>query len=247
VAPNIALRQARMRRHLSQGELARLIRESGFRSGRSAPCTERTVQRWEAGAVARPQGRYLLALEEVFGQPAENLGFDADRRFGMDRDRMLSDAGLDAAVPLPDPAASYGPLSGIWLSEYEYPSSGRGASYRNRHYVLVLQRGARLMVRSVSAEQSALSMDMSVNGQVVTGAWTEQTEAGGYYGGAVYHGALQFLLDPTGHRMEGEWVGFGRNLKVNHGEWTLTLVEGQVGSEALRRWNRVPERPDFQP
>jgi hypothetical protein len=55
----------------------------------------------------------------------EDLGLDADQRLGMDRERTLADAGLDSSMPLPDPAANYGPLSGIWLSEYEYPSSSR--------------------------------------------------------------------------------------------------------------------------
>lgn len=240
MAPNTALREARIAARLSQGDLARLIREAGFRSGYATPCTERTVQRWESGKVQCPQGRHLLALEAVLGQPAESLGFDADRNYGVDRARMLADAGLDAAMPLPDPAARYGPLTGIWLSEYEYPSSGRGTLV-NRHYVVMLQRGARLMVRSVPAARSALSMDMAVNGHVVTGTWTEQTDPAGYYRGAVYHGAVQLLLDPTGHRMAGEWVGFGREMTVNHGTWSLTLVDGDVSAEALGQWNRMPE------
>lgn len=230
-----------MRARLSQGDLARMIRESGFRTGLPTPCTERTVQRWEAGKVQCPQGRYLLALEGVLGQPAETLGFDADTRYGIDRERMLADAGLDSAIPLPEPTESYGGLTGIWLSEYEYPSSGRDASFTSQHYVMVLQRGARLMIRSLPAAKSRLSMDLSINGQVITGTWTEQTQLDGYYMGAVYHGAIQVLLEPTGHRMSGKWVGFGRELEVNVGPWSLTLVDEQVSVEAVERWNRTPE------
>lgn len=230
-----------MRARMSQGELARMIRESGFRSGLPIACTERTVQRWEAGGVRCPQGRYLIALEDVLGEPAENLGFDADARHGMDRDQMLADAGLDATMPLPEPTARYGALTGIWLSEYEYPSSGRGRSFTGRHYAMVLQRGARLMVRSLPASRSRLSMDLTLNGQVATGTWTEQTQVDGYYKGAVYHGAIQVLLEPTGHRMTGKWVGFGRELEVNVGPWSLTLVDEHVDAEAVERWNREPE------
>lgn len=241
MAPNTALREARKRARLSQGDLARRIRESGFHDGVPTPCTERTVQRWEAGTVQCPQGRYLIALEGVLGQPAETLGFDADTRHGMDRDRVLADAGLDATMPLPEPAASYGGLTGIWLSEYEYSSSGRGASFTSQHYVMILQRGARLMIRSLPASKSKLSMDLSINGQVVTGTWTEQTQVDGYYKGAVYHGAIQVLLEPTGHRMSGKWVGFGRELEVNDGPWSLTLVDEQVSVEAVERWNQTPK------
>jgi transcriptional regulator with XRE-family HTH domain len=238
---NAALREARLAARMSQGDLARKIRETGFRNGQHAPCTERTVQRWESGQVTRPQQRYLLALESVFGQPAQNLGFEASEHYGMDRGRMLADAGLDTAMPIPDAAALQGRLTGIWLSEYEYPSSGRGRTMHSRHYVMVLQRGAQIMVRSLPASASQLSMDMKINGQVVTGTWGEATEQAGYYQGALYEGALQMLVDPTGHRMEGEWVGFGRSLKVNHGAWSLTLVDAEVGAEAVQRWNRVPE------
>src|ERR1019366_6395055 len=146
---NVALREARISAHMSQTELARRIREAGFGSGDSNGCSPRMVQRWESGETRRPHARYLLALEGVLGQPVENLGFDADVRHGMDRARALADASLDSVLPLPEPAESYGPLTGIWLSTYEYRSSGRDATFTSRHYVMLLQRGARLMVRSL--------------------------------------------------------------------------------------------------
>jgi transcriptional regulator with XRE-family HTH domain len=241
MAPNTALRDARLSAHLSQGDLAREIRDAGFRFGYQAPCTERLVQRWESGQTACPQARYLLALESVLGQPADSLGFEATERYGMDRDRLLADAGLDATMPLPDPRGHYGRLTGIWLSEYEYPSSSRKRTFTSRHYVMLLQRGARLIIRSLPASASQLSMDMKANGQVVTGTWAEVTDPRGHYAGAAYEGALQFLVDPTGRRMEGQWVGFGREMKVNHGAWSLTLVDAEVGAEAVQRWNRIPE------
>ena len=238
---NTALREARRRAHLSQSDLARRIREAGYLSGDTNGCTREMVQRWESGKVRRPQARYLLALENVLGQPAENLGFDADLRYGMDRARTLADAGLDAALRLPDPAERSGPLTGIGLSDYEYRSSGRDATYTRKHHVMLLQRGARLMVRSLPASASQLSMDLSVNGRVVTGTWTEQTQGDGYYRGAVYHGALQMLQDEDGRLLAGKWVGFGKDGEVNDGPWSLTLVDERVDTEAVERWNRVPE------
>jgi transcriptional regulator with XRE-family HTH domain len=241
---NTALREARRRAHLSQSDLARKIREAGYLSGDTNGCTREMVQRWESGKVRRPQARYLLALENVLGQPAENLGFDADLHYGMDRGRALAEAGLDSALPLPDPAERYGPLSGIWLSAYEYRSSGRDSTFTSRHYVMVLQRGGRLMVRSLPASESLLSMDMSANGQVVTGTWTEQTRGDGYYRGAVYHGALQMLEDPEGNLLAGKWVGFGKEGEVNDGPWSLIRVDDHVDTEAVERWNRVPEETE---
>lgn len=203
-------------------------------------CTRTTYQRWEAGET-KPQPHYLLALEAVLGQPAANLGFAADE-LGVDSASVLADTELGALMPLPDPTAEYGPLTAIWLSSYDYESTSRGATFNSKHHVMVLQRGARLTVKSLPASASKLSLDMNVNGQVVTGNWWEQTNEAGYYQGAVYYGAIQMLLDTTGRRMNGQWVGFGRNMVTKTGPWTLTLVETSVDQAAVERWNREPEQ-----
>ena len=239
---NVALREARIRAHLSQDQLAGLIREAGFRFGHlgnTNGCSVRMVQRWESGETRRPHARYLLALEAVLGQPVENLGFDADARHGMDRGRALRDAGLDEDLAAPEPAESYGSLSGIWLSDYEYRSSGRGETFHGRHYVMLLQRGGRLMVRSLPVSKSRLSMDLSLNGKVATGTWAEQTQADGYYRGAVYTGAIQSLEGGDGRHLTGAWVGFGTKPEgVDTGTWSLALVDDHVGTDAVERWNR---------
>jgi hypothetical protein len=74
-------------------------------------------------------------------EPAANPGSDADTRQGMDRAQALAEAGLDAAFPLPGRTAErYGERSGIYLSVYEYPSSGRGGTLTSKHYVMAVQR-----------------------------------------------------------------------------------------------------------
>ena len=83
------------------------------------------------------------AAESIPGQPVAG----ADISYGMDRERTISEAGL--GFPSPEPRTADGPLTGIWLSSYEYRSSGRDASYIGRHYVIVMQRGAVLTIRSV--------------------------------------------------------------------------------------------------
>jgi hypothetical protein len=64
-----------------------------------------------------------------------------------------------------------------------------------------------------------------VDGSILTGTWVEHTSPDGHYRGAVYHGALQLVLDPTGRKMTGRWVGFGRDHEVNSGPWELTFKE----------------------
>jgi transcriptional regulator with XRE-family HTH domain len=111
--PNTALRAVRAALHMSQDELAKAVRAAGDQAGEPNDCTKRLVQRWEAGLVTQPRGIYVRALEAATGQPIENL--DRSTALGM-RDDTLPEA-----VEVPG-----GPLTGIWLSRYEYVSSGRG-------------------------------------------------------------------------------------------------------------------------
>jgi transcriptional regulator with XRE-family HTH domain len=237
---NTALRKARLAANMSQDDLARAIREHGFKRGDTISCTRGTVQRWESGTTKCPQPRYVHALEAVLNRPASSLGF-ATEQLGVDRSQALSNAGLDSTLTAPDPSANYGPLTGIWLSSYDYFSSSRNATFTSKHYVMVLQRGASLIVRSLPLQSSQVSMELSVNGQVITGSWAEETERGGYYSGAMYYGSIQMLLDVTGRRMAGKWVGFGRDMTVNTDVWSLTLVDSEVNEAAVSRWDRIPD------
>ena len=238
--PNARLRAVRRSLHMSQADLARAVRQAGERSGEPNGCTPQHVQRWEAGAVQTPRGSYLRALEIATGQPAENLGFRADEKYGLDT-QALGMAG--ETWPEPQPRTDTAPLNGIWLSRYEYESSGRGAWFASSHYVMVIQQGARLQVRSLpETAPGRLLMELTVNGQAVTGNWTEETNPGGYYQGAVYHGAIQMLLEPSGRKMAGKWAGFGRDFDVNTGPWSLELVTHDTTPEAQERYNRPAEQ-----
>lgn len=230
--PNARLRAVRRSLHMSQAELARAVRQAGDRAGEPNACSVTNVQRWEAGTV--PRGAYLRALELATGQPAENLGIRADEKYGLDT-RALS-AGDE---PQTQPGAS---LTGIWLSRYEYESSGRSGWFANSHYTLLVQQRARLQVRSLpGTTPGRLMMDMTLNGAAVTGTWTEETNPGGYYQGAVYHGAIQMLLEPSGRKMAGQWAGFGRDYEVNTGPWSLELVTHDTSPEVQEQYNRPAE------
>jgi hypothetical protein len=47
--------------------------------------------------------------------------------------------------------------------------------------VAVVQHGGRLQVRSMPGSRSRVLMDMTANGQVLTGTWTEETNPAGYH------------------------------------------------------------------
>jgi transcriptional regulator with XRE-family HTH domain len=240
VTANTALRTVRESLRLSQEELARAIRAAGDQLGEPNDCTKRLVQRWESGLVNTPRGNYARALEYVTGIPVENLGFDgADERYGMSRRQAMGVAAAAAVIPITE-AKARGPLTGIWLSKYQYPSSSRGKVYSGAHHVLLIHRGSKVQARSIGSP-SKLLMDLTAEGNVLTGTWREETDPDGYYRGATYHGAIQLTVGPSGHRMKGQWAGFGKDGEVNSGPWTLNLVSSDTGTDAIAKFSKAPE------
>jgi hypothetical protein len=128
--------------------------------------------------------------------------------------------------------------TGIWHSRYVYPSSGRGQNLEGEHYIVLRQVGDRLSGQSLPHSQdSRLTVDLSVSSSVVTGSWTERTSPNGYYQGATYHGTLQLVVNPMGRGMSGRWLGFGKDFKVNTGEWALNWVDGSISPRAAREYH----------
>lgn len=234
---------------MSQDDFARALRDAGQRTGQPNDANKRLVQRWESGASVTPRPVYARALEAVTGLPVETLGFtlavpqarvSTNDSGGDDVD--FSPTGIQPATDPVGRAAPRGNLSGVWVSRYEYFSSGRSTSYVEQHYVVILQHVDRLTVRSLpGSSPSSLTMDLTVDDGVVTGTWVEQAAREGYYRGARYHGAIQMLVEPTGRRMVGKWVGFGREMEVNTGPWELVFQEASTNKATLDRYNRPPE------
>ncbi|RZU50565.1 helix-turn-helix protein [Krasilnikovia cinnamomea] len=238
--PNTALRAARLAMRLSQDEMAERMRRAG-----AASTTKRTVQRYESGEITNPRPASARALEMVTRLPISSLGFPADAEaVVVDDGRGGHDLEV-RPIPIPaptGPARAGGGHSGVWLSRYRYYSSSRGQDLDSAHYVVILQHGDTLTVRSVQApETSLLTMDLMVDGSVITGTWAEETKVDGYYRGARYHGAIQLLAEPTGRRLAGKWVGFGKDMDINTGPWTLTFQDASTSKSTLAKYEQAPE------
>lgn len=241
--PNIALRNARRALHMSQDEFAKAIQDAGRLAGQPNDANKRLVQRWESGEIANPRPAYVRALEAVTKLPVEVLGFPAgadavivdDGRGGHDLEVRATPAARSGAVP---PAGNF---TGVWLSRYEYYSSGRSSAFVQHHYVVLLQHDDRLTVRSLpGSADSTMTMDLIVDGPVVTGTWMEQTASKGYYRGARYHGAIQMMAEPTGRRMTGKWLGFGKEMEINTGPWSLIFQDASTSKATLAAYDRPP-------
>jgi hypothetical protein len=234
---------------MSQDDFARALRVAGERAGQPNDANKRLVQRWEAGIIASPRAVYARALETVTGLPIESLGFTAGpylRVAGNDHGGHDVDASPMGIASATGPAvrSAAGNYSGVWLSRYEYFSSGRDDAFVGQHYVVILQHGDRLTVRSLpNSARSQVTMDLTVDGNVITGTWVEQTAPEGYYRGARYHGAIQMLAGPTGRRMVGNWVGFGKEMDINTGPWELVFQDASTTRATLERYNDPPPDP----
>lgn len=239
--PNTALQAVRIGMRMSQDDLARALRGAGAESA-----NKRLVQRWESGQTLNPRPSHARALEAVTGLPLASLGFIQVPGHDLTGDTVTGAVSDDASVGLPAarPAARAS-MNGIWLSRYEYYSSGRDAQLIGMHYVVILQHDDRMTVRSLpqgsSNPNSPLTMDLTMDGNVVTGTWTEQTAVESYYRGARYHGAIQLLVDPSGRKMVGKWVGFGSQMDINSGPWELLFQDASTGKAAMDKYNRPPE------
>lgn len=246
-APNTALRAARMGRLMSQDDLARALREIGCVSA-----NKRLVQRWESGITRTPRPSHVSALERVLGVPIEHLGFliagvAEDGRGGHDVQR-ISAAHMPRPATASRPRPNAGNYSGIWLSHYEYYSSGRQQTFGTGHYVVILQHGDHLTVRSLpGSAPSTVAMELDLDGGVATGTWTEDTDPSGYYRGARYSGAIQLLIEPTGHRMVGKWIGYGKNFDINSGPWEFVLQDSSTSKPAIESYDHPPDFDQLPP
>ncbi|MER7845752.1 helix-turn-helix transcriptional regulator [Kitasatospora sp. NPDC096077] len=246
--PNETLRAVRHGLRLSQDEFAKRLRAAGMEQGEPNEASKRLVQRWESGEVRAPRPVYVRALEAVTNLPVDRLGFETPQLpsgVTLDGTGGHDMANSKPGIPVQaDPALTGEDHSGVWLSSYEFFSSSRDNTYTGLHHVVLTQHGNRITGYSLpdasSNPDSPLSFDLTIDRNIVTGTWVEQTAQDGYYQGARYHGAIQLLVDPTGRRMAGKWVGFGKEFDVNTGPWDLRLLDKSTTDETLARYSTPP-------
>jgi hypothetical protein len=113
---------------------------------------------------------------------------------------------------------------GVWRSTYWYPSSSRKGIFKSEHAVQLHKVNHYLIAESLPGSHSYLLIRLTLEDNIATGSWHEQTSKKGYYKGVVYHGAIQLVMDNGGARFKGKWVGFGKDMEVNAGDWELEYV-----------------------
>lgn len=112
-------------------------------------------------------------------------------------------------------------LSGNWTSRYTYHEDENGSE----HTVVLSMEGNLLTGQSTpqpDGSSISLQLDYDPENHTLTGTWREATSPTSEYKGAVFHGALQLILNTENSIAEGRWVGFNSSCtKVNTGRWSL--------------------------
>ena len=127
------------------------------------------------------------------------------------------------------PSSSTNTFAGVWLSSYSYHHIYKDVDLRSEHYVRIYQAGEHLIVEAIpGVNRSYVLLRLSLDGNLATGTWTEETDPQGDFKGTKYYGALQLLVSDDSRAMNGRWVAFNKTGKVQTGVWDLTYVGEEV-------------------
>lgn len=232
------LRNARVGLGLTQLEMAERLREHHG----AINVTKRTVQRWEQGVV--PSRQYTRLLAAAFGVSPEDLTPPVVQ----DGDGARHVRAMAPFTPPPEGEAaltSDGKLPGLWLSRYQYWSTGRQGLYMSQHHCLLTRDGADVQVDSLPLGVApSIHLALQADGNILTGTWEEHTDPRGHYLGDRRWGAIQLLATPSRRYLYGKWVGWGSGDVINSGPWELTWITADTSPQALAPYLRsLPDEP----
>lgn len=104
-------------------------------------------------------------------------------------------------------------LSGTWKGVWHVESKRYPPAVTD-DFAQVRQFGDRFYARFSTGPLDCYLVGTIDAGRYITGTWYDEADGG-------YHGAFQFIIDPTTRNFRGKWIGFSTNGEVKHGllEW----------------------------
>jgi hypothetical protein len=207
MAANHALMSARTRAGLSQGALARRIRETGRSLGYANECTRGNISRWEGGG--QPQPHYLVILERVLGQPAAALGFH--------------DIDTDELTTLGSAAFAASTLAGTWVTAYQFDHGGKQLHHADiAHITAESDRAIRATNSPARTEGRTVPFNNEIEARLVsrhlTGHWKNTNDT--RYFGMVHLAVLQGETV-----MDGYYTGFASDISVSMARWRWVRID----------------------
>ena len=119
-------------------------------------------------------------------------------------------------------------FSGVWRSSYTYEGKGDRVPL-TEHYVTMYRKGNQLIAESIpNTEGSYMMARFTLDGRIATGSYQSQNSPRSSAKGALYYGAAQLILDPSGKALRGKGVGFGKDLAIKVTDWELVHIGHSV-------------------
>lgn len=116
---------------------------------------------------------------------------------------------------------------GTWHCCYYFPSNTHAGEDISEYDVRIDRKGDGFVLHSLeNDEKSYMLARFTVEANMATGTWLENTSPHGEFKGMVYSGVFQLLISDDMRRMTGKWVGVGREVtgpQIYAGRWELEL------------------------
>lgn len=118
-------------------------------------------------------------------------------------------------------------FSGKWKCRHWYPSNNHDGDDVDEHIMNASQTGNRITMACTPVKgKSYLTVRLNVEHDLATGAWQETTTQESEFKGITYSGAMQLIVSDDGQRMDGKWVGIGRE-KLDDGSYEPRIYTGK--------------------
>lgn len=102
-------------------------------------------------------------------------------------------------------------FAGNWKATW-YVESNRYPPQVIDDSVLIRQFGKRIYAKFKAGKLDCYLVGTIDDGRYITGTWYDETQGG-------YHGAFQFVIDPSTKDFSGRWIGFSTTGVVKGGSW----------------------------
>ncbi|HVU59403.1 MAG TPA: hypothetical protein VHC98_01025 [Candidatus Saccharimonadales bacterium] len=118
-------------------------------------------------------------------------------------------------------------LPGIWHCRYWFPSNTHDGEDVSEYYVRIDQTADGFTLHSLPNRLKAyLQAHFTVESNLATGMWLENTSPTGEFGGMIYSGVFQLIIAEDAKSLHGRWVGIGRETDgsgahIYEGRWEI--------------------------
>src|SRR5579862_9549932 len=100
---------------------------------------------------------------------------------------------------------------GTWHCRYWYPSNNHAGEDVSEYTVLIDQKDGAFVLHSLpNAIEAYMLARFTVEANMATGTWLENTSPHGEFAAMVYSGVFQLLINDDCTKLAGRWVGIGR-------------------------------------